>query len=155
MDLREQLANATKVAMRAKDTQRLSTLRLMAAAIKDREIALRGEAGAEASLSDADLTALLGKMIKQRQESARAYEEGGRVELAQKEQDEIALIQEFLPRQLAPAEVEAAIRGAIAATGATGLRDMGAVMAALRERHAGQMDFGAAGAAVKAQLMKG
>lgn len=153
MDLREKLADATKTAMRAKNTDRLSTLRLISAAIKDREIALRGEAGAEAKLADADITALLSKMIKQRQESARAYEEGGRVELAEKENDEIALIHEFLPRQLTPVEVEAAIDEAITATGATGLRDMGTVMAALRERHAGQMDFGQAGAALKARLM--
>lgn len=153
MDLRAKLSEATKVAMRAKDAPRLSTLRLISAAIKDREIALRSEAGADAQLSDAELTGLLARMIKQRQESARAYEEGGRLELAQKEQDEIALIQEFLPRQLDPAEADAAIDAAIAATGATSLRDMGAVMAELRTRHAGQMDFGAAGAALKTRLM--
>ncbi|AXC48600.1 GatB/YqeY domain-containing protein [Paracoccus suum] len=154
MDLRERLADETKVAMRARDAERLSTLRLMAAAIKDREIAHRGEAGVDSALTDADLSALLAKMIKQRQESARAYEEGGRLELAAKEQAEVALIQEFLPRQLDPAEVDAAIEAAIAATGATGLRDMGAAMNELRARHAGQMDFGKAGAALKARLMQ-
>lgn len=155
MDLRERLQAATKDAMRGREQQRLSALRLIAAAIKDREIALRGEKGQDAALSDADLTALLAKMIKQRQESARAYEEGGRLELAEKEQAEVALIQEFLPRQLTGAEADAAIAEAVAATGATGLRDMGAVMAELRARHAGQMDFAAVGPRVKARLMGG
>lgn len=155
MDLRERLQAATKDAMRAKETARLSALRLIGAAIKDREIALRGEKGQDAVLTDADLVALLAKMIKQRQESARAYEEGGRLELAEKEQAEIALIQEFLPRQLTEAETAAAIDGAVAATGATSLRDMGAVMAELRARHAGQMDFGAVGPRVKARLNAG
>ena len=100
-----------------------------------------------------DLVALLSRMVKQRQESARAYEEGGRLELAEREQAEIGVIQEFLPRQLSPAEVAAAIDRAVADLGATGVRDMGRVMGALRERHAGQMDFGAAGALVKARLM--
>ena len=99
MDLRERLSAETKAAMRSRDAPRLSTLRLIAAAIKDREIAMRGEPGAEPRLSDAELAALLGRMIKQRQESARAYEEGGRLELAEFEQREIALIQQFLPRQ--------------------------------------------------------
>lgn len=155
MDLRERLQAATKDAMRAKEAARLSALRLIGAAIKDREIALRGERGQDAVLTDADLTALLAKMIKQRQESARAYEEAGRLELAEKEQAEIALIQEFLPRQLTEAEAEAAVDAAIAAIGATSLRDMGAVMAELRARHAGQMDFGAVGPRVKARLMAG
>lgn len=154
MNLRERLGVETKVAMRARDAERLSTLRLIAAAIKDREIAHRSEAGGDSNLTDADLTALLGKMIKQRQESARAYEEGGRLELAAKEQAEVALIQEFLPRQLDEAEVTAAIEDAITATGATGLRDMGAAMNELRARHAGQMDFGKAGALLKARLMQ-
>lgn len=153
MDLRERLQAATRDAMRAKETARLSALRLIGAAIKDREIALRGEKGQDAVLTDADLTALLAKMIKQRQESARAYEEGGRLELAEKEQAEIALIQEFLPRQLTEAEAEAAIAEAVSATGATSLRDMGAVMAELRARYAGQMDFAAIGPRVKARLM--
>lgn len=155
MDLRDRLQAATKDAMRAKETARLSALRLIGAAIKDREIALRGEKGQDSVLTDADLTALLAKMIKQRQESARAYEEGGRLELAEKEQAEIALIQEFLPRQLTEAEAETAIADAVSATGATSLRDMGAVMAELRARHAGQMDFAAVGPRVKARLMGG
>lgn len=153
MDLRERLAEATKEAMRARDTQRLSTLRLVSAAIKDREIALRSEVGSDAVLGEGELYALLGKMLRQRQDSARAFEEAGRLELAERELAEMGYIQEFMPRQLGEAEVEAAIDAAIAATGATGLRDMGAVMAALRARHAGEIDFAAAGPRVKARLM--
>lgn len=152
MDLKERIGEATKQAMRAKDQLRLSTLRLIGAAIKDREIALRAEDGAP-HLSDADISALLSRMVKQRQESARAYEEGGRLELAQRETDEIAIVQEFLPRQLTEAEVAAAVEAIVAELGATSVRDTGRVMAALRERFAGQMDFGAAGARVKALLM--
>ncbi|WP_207101186.1 GatB/YqeY domain-containing protein [Paracoccus shandongensis] len=152
MDLRATLQAATKEAMKAKDSARLSTLRLIAAAIKDREIAARTGDG-EGTLGDADLIAILSKMVKQRQESARAYEEGGRLELAQKEEAEIGVIQEFLPRQLTEAETSAAIDAAIAALGATGIRDMGRVMAELRDRHAGQMDFGAVGPMVKARLL--
>ena len=153
MDLRERLAEATKEAMRARDTQRLSTLRLVTAAIRDREIALRSEVGSDAVLGESELYALLGKMLRQRQDSARAFEEAGRLELAERELAEMGYIQEFMPRQLGEAEVEAAIDSAIAATGATGLRDMGAVMAALRARHAGEIDFAAAGPRVKARLM--
>lgn len=152
MELRAKIQDATKEAMRARDQVRLSTLRLIGAAIKDREIALRGEAG-QAELAPEDITALLSRMVRQRQESARAYEEGGRLELAERETQEIAIIQEFLPRQLDPAEVAAAIDRAVADLGAASVRDMGRVMAALRERHAGQMDFGAAGALVKSRLM--
>ncbi|SHL74632.1 hypothetical protein SAMN05444389_101150 [Paracoccus solventivorans] len=152
MELRARIQDATKAAMKARDQLRLSTLRLIGAAIKDREIAARGEPG-EGQLTEDDLVALLSRMVKQRQESARAYEEGGRLELAEREQAEIGIIQEFLPRQLDPAEVAAAIDAVIAELGATGVRDMGRVMGALRERHAGQMDFGAAGALVKKRLM--
>lgn len=152
MELRARIQEATKEAMRAKDQLRLSTLRLIGAAIKDREIALRGEPG-EAALSDADITALLSKMVKQRQESARAYEEGGRLELAEREQQEVGIIQEFLPRQLSEAEIGSAVDGVIADLGASGVRDMGRVMGALRDRYAGQMDFGAVGALVKSRLM--
>lgn len=152
MDLRATLQAATKEAMKAKNSARLSTLRLITAAIKDREIAARTGDG-EGTLGDADLIAILSKMVKQRQESAKAYEEGGRLELAQKEEDEIAVIQEFLPRQLSEAETAAAIDAAIADLGATGIRDMGRVMAELRDRHAGQMDFGTVGPMVKARLL--
>lgn len=150
MALRDRLQTELKNAMKAREADRLSALRLINAAIKDREIAARGEGADE--LTDADLMAILGKMVKQRQESARIYEEGGRLELAEKELTEIRVIEEFLPRQLSPDEVETAITAAIAETGATGIRDMGRVMAALKARHTGQMDFAAAGAAIKARL---
>ncbi|MFT4013000.1 MAG: GatB/YqeY domain-containing protein [Paracoccus sp. (in: a-proteobacteria)] len=152
--LRARISADTKDAMKARDSARLSTLRLISAAIKDREIALRGEAGEEAALSDADLTAILSKMVKQRQESARAYEEGGRLELAEAEQDEILLIQGYLPRQLTEAETQEAVDRVVAELGAASVRDMGRVMAELRNRHAGQMNFGAVGPMVKERLMR-
>lgn len=148
MSLRDALQTALKEAMKAKAADRLSALRLINAAIKDREIALRGE-GSAGEVDDAAILAILGKMVKQRQESARAYEEGGRLELAEKEMAEIGVISEFLPRQLSDAEVAAAITAAIAETGATGLRDMGKVMAVLKGKFTGQMDFGAVGPRIK------
>lgn len=151
MDLRERIGAGLKEAMREKDAIRLSTLRLINAAIKDQDIAARGEGRSEA-VDEAAVLAILGKMVKQRQESARAYEEGGRLELAERERAEIAVIEGFLPRQLSATEVTAAIDAAVAETGATGLRDMGRVMASLKARHAGQMDFGAVGAMIKARL---
>jgi len=151
MDMRERINTALKDAMRAREADRLSTLRLINAAIKDREIALRGE-GEGAEVGEEAILAILGKMVKQRLESARAYEEGGRIELADKERAEIGVIEEFLPRQLSPAEVEAAISAAITELGAISVRDMGRVMAVLKTRHAGQMDFGRVGGAVKARL---
>jgi uncharacterized protein YqeY len=151
MDMRERINAALKDAMRAREADRLSTLRLINAAIKDREIAARSEAEGSDVGEDAIL-AILGKMVKQRIESARAYEEGGRIELADKERAEIRVIEEFLPRQLTENEVETAIAGAIAEVGASSLRDMGKVMSVLKSRHAGQMDFGKAGAQLKARL---
>ncbi len=151
MSLREFLQTALKEAMKARAVERLSTLRLINAAIKDREIANRGEAGA-AEVSEADILGILGKMVKQRQESARAYEEGGRLELAEKELNEIKVIGEFLPRQLDAGEVEAAIVAAISETGAASIRDMGKVMAVLKGKYTGQMDFGAVGPEVKGRL---
>ncbi len=151
MSLREQLQTQIKDAMKAKAADRLSALRMINAAIKDREIAGRSEAGV-VEVTDADILALLGKMVKQRQESARAYTDGGRAELAAKEVAEIAVIEEFLPQQLSGAEVEAAIAAAIAEAGATSIRDMGKVMAVLKGKYTGQMDFGAAGAVLKGRL---
>lgn len=148
MSLREQLQTALKEAMRAKAADRLSTLRLINAAIKDRDIASRGEGGPEAVGDDAIL-AIMGKMVKQRHESARAYQEGGRLELAEKELAEITVIEEFLPRQLTGDEVETAIKAAIAEAGATSIRDMGKVMAVLKGKYTGQMDFGRVGPKVK------
>jgi len=151
MTLRERLQTAMKEAMKAKEADRLSTVRLINAAIKDREIALRGEAEG-ATISDPDILAILGRMVKQRNESARAYEEGGRLELAAKELAEIVVINEFLPRQLGDDEVTAAITAAIAEAGAASIRDMGKVMAVLKGKYTGQMDFAAVGPRIKDML---
>jgi uncharacterized protein YqeY len=151
MTMRDRLQAAMKDAMRAKEAARLSTLRLINAAIKDRDIAVRGD-GQDQGVSDAEILGILGKMVKQRQESARAYEEGGRLELAEKELAEIGVIEEFLPRQLDAAEVSAAIAEAISEAGATSIRDMGKVMAVLKGRYTGQMDFGAVGPRIKDML---
>lgn len=149
MDMKAKIADALKVAMKEKAAARLSTLRLINAAIKDREIANRSD---NSDTSDADITAILSKMVKQRQESARAYEEAGRVELAEKERTEISVIEEFLPRQLSEEETAAAIDEAISSIGASSIRDMGRVMGALKEKYTGQMDFGAVGPLVKSRL---
>ncbi len=150
--MRNRVVDALKTAMKNKDAVRLSTLRLINAAIKDREIDLRGRGEEEAGVSDADVLGILGKMVKQRQESARAYEEGGRLELAEKELSEVAVIEEFLPRQLSEEETFAAIDAAIAEVGAASIRDMGKVMGVLKGKFTGQMDFGKAGPMVKARL---
>lgn len=152
MSLRERLQAALKDAMKARDADRLSTLRLINAALKDREIALRTERVDATEMGEADILAILGKLVKQRQESARAYEEGGRIDLAEKELAEVKVIEEFLPRQMDATETTAAIAAAIAEVGATGIRDMGKVMAILKTRHTGQMDFGAVGPMVKERL---
>jgi uncharacterized protein len=151
MTLRDRLSTALKDAMRAKEAERLSTLRLINAAIKDRDIAQRGEGG-EGLVSEDEITAILSKMVKQRHESARVYEEGGRLELAQKELEEITVIEEFLPRKLSDDEVSAAITAAIAEAGATSIREMGKVMAVLKGKYTGQMDFGAVGPKVRDML---
>lgn len=152
MTLRDRLTAALKDAMKSREADRTSTLRLINAAIKDRDIALRGEGGGDEGVSDTEIMAILGKMVKQRQESARMYEEGGRLELAEKELAEVRVIEEYLPRQLTGDEVAAAIAAVIADTGATGIRDMGRVMAALKARYTGQMDFGSVGPMVKDRL---
>lgn len=149
--LKDRITEAMKEAMRERRAEELGTLRLMTAAIKDREIAARGEGKGE-ELSDAEVLAVLGKMIKQRQDSARAYEEAGRLELADKERAEIAVIERFLPRQLDEAEMRKAIEEAIAATEAESVRDMGRVMGHLKQRYAGQMDFAQAGSLVREAL---
>ncbi|AQS47464.1 MULTISPECIES: GatB/YqeY domain-containing protein [Thioclava] len=152
MQMRDKIAAALKTAMKEKDQERLSTLRLVNAAIKDREIAMRAEGEGEGTVGDAEVLAIMGKMVKQRQESARAYEEGGRLELAEKEQAEIRVIEEFLPRQLTEDEVNAAIEAAIAKLGADSIRDMGRVMGELKGQYTGQMDFSKAGPMVKDRL---
>ncbi|SEL22043.1 hypothetical protein SAMN05443999_104114 [Roseovarius azorensis] len=151
MELRERVNQALKQAMKDKATRRLATLRLINAAIKDQEIAGRSADGVTA-VGDTEILAILAKMTKQRNESVRAYEEGGRLDLAEREREEIAVIEEFLPRQLDDAEILNAIDKAIADVGATSIRDMGKIMGKLKERHAGQMDFGAVGPQVKARL---
>lgn len=151
MSLRDQLQTALKEAMKAKQAERLSTLRLINAAIKDRDIANRGDGG-EGMITDGDILAVLGRMVKQRQESARIYEEGGRLELAEKELAEVKVIEEYLPRQLDTAEVDAAIAAAVVEAGATSIRDMGKVMAVLKGKYTGQMDFSAVGPMVKGKL---
>ena len=151
MALRDKLQTALKDAMRAKAVDRLSALRLINAAIKDREIATRVD-GETTPVNDDDILSILGKMVKQRQESAHAYEEGGRLELAEKELSEILVIGEFLPRQLDDSEVTAAIADAIAAFSATSIRDIGKVMAELKGKYTGQMDFSAVGPRVKNML---
>jgi uncharacterized protein YqeY len=149
--LRARLSSELKDAMKQKDACRLSTLRLINAAIKDRDIALRGE-GQEDGAGDDEILQILGKMVKQRNESVRAYEEGGRLEMAEQERAEIAVIEDFLPRQLDEGEIAAAIDAAIAGTGATSIRDMGKVMGDLKSRYAGQMDFARVGPMVKDRL---
>ena len=148
--LRDQLATQLKEAMKAKDSERLSTVRLIQAAIKDRDIANRGTGKEQAS--DDEILQILAKMVKQRDESAKIYEENSRPELAAKERAEIIVIQDFMPKQLSDSEVRANISAIIAETGAAGAKDMGKVMAALKERYAGQMDFAKASATVKELL---
>ena len=152
MRLRTRITEALKTAMREKDATRLSTLRLISAAIKDQDIAARAKGNAD-GVGEAEVLAILGKMVKQRQESARAYEEGGRLELAEKEREEIGVIEDFLPRQLSDDEVAKAVSDAITATGADGIRDMGRVMGALKAKYTGQMDFGAVGPQVRDRLV--
>jgi uncharacterized protein len=151
MDMRTTINAALKQAMKDKAVARLSTLRLINAAIKDKEIATRGT-DREETVSDGDILAILGKMTKQRQESARVYEEGSRLDLAERELEEITVIEEFLPRQLDTDEVATAIRKAVENTGARSIRDMGKVMGELKGKYTGQMDFGKVGPMVKDQL---
>ena len=151
MDLRASIMAATKQAMKDKAANRLSTLRLISAAIKDRDIAARAE-GNDAGVGDDELLAILGKMTRQRSESAKTYEEAGRIDLAERELEEITVIEEFLPRQLDDDEVDAAIDTAITTVGAASIRDMGKVMGELKGKYTGQMDFGSVGAKVKGKL---
>ena len=151
MELRARINANLKEAIKAKDSVRVSTLRLINAAIKDREIAARG-GDEDPGVSDTDILTILGKMVKQRQESVRAYEEGGRLELAESEQAEIAVLEDFLPKQLDEDEVAAAIDNAIKATKAESIRDMGKVMGVLKEKFTGQIDFGRVGPLVKDRL---
>jgi len=148
--LRDEINAALKEAMKAQDKRRLGTLRLISAALKDRDIEQRGLG--KDPLTDDELRALLAKMVKQREESAKIYDEGGRPELAAQEREEIVHIQAFLPKQLSEADTKAAIAAVIGEIGAKGIKDMGRTMAVLKERHAGAIDFGKASAWVKDAL---
>ena len=150
--LRERLREELKLATLARDQHKLSTLRLILAALKDRDIAARGN-GQTDGVSDDDILQLLTKMVKQRRESIRLYEQGGRIDLAGREAEEIAIIEPFLPSQLTDDETAAAITEVIADVGAKGLKDMGPTMAALKERYAGRMDFSKVGLLVKERLV--
>ena len=149
--IRKRLMEAQKEAMREREAKRLSTLRLVNAAIKDRDIAARSTDGAD-GVSDADIMGILAKMIKQRQDSSKMFEEAGRIELAEGERAEIKVIEEFLPKQLSESEVQAAIEAVVTEVGASSIRDMGKIMGVLKSKYTGQMDFGKVGAAVKAAL---
>jgi uncharacterized protein YqeY len=149
--IRERFAGDLKDAIKARDAARVSTLRLVTAAVKDRDIAARTSDSAE-GVPDSEILAILAKMIRQRQESAGVYEQAGRLDLAGQERAEIAILREYLPKQLSEREVDAAVAAAIATTGASSIRDMGKVMALLKERHTGAMDFARAGAAIKQAL---
>jgi uncharacterized protein YqeY len=148
--LRDDINNAVKEAMKAKDERKLSTLRMVNSTIKNADIEARGQG--KPPLSDGDLLGVLQKMIKQRQESVALYEKGGREELAAQERAEIAVISGYLPKQMYDDDIKAAIAAAIAETGASGIKDMGKVIGLLKAKYAGQMDFGKASGLVKAAL---
>jgi uncharacterized protein YqeY len=149
--MRDKITAAMKTAMLDREADRLATLRLINAAIKDRDIAMRGEGNAE-GVNDEAILGILAKMVKQRQDSAQQYESAGRKDLACRERFEIKVIGEFLPKQLSEEEVRAAVQKAINSVGAESIRDMGRVMGVLKSNYAGQMDFGKAGGAVKQLL---
>ena len=146
--LRARLGEALKSAMKAKDARRVSTLRLILAALKDRDIAARGEGNAE-GIADENILNMLVTMMRQRRDSIAYYKKGGRDDLVRQEQEETEIIQDFLPTQLDEREMEAASREMIAEVGAKGLKDMGRIMAALKARYAGRMDFGKASGIIK------
>lgn len=153
MMLRDDINNAVKDAMRAKDERKLSTLRMVNATLKNADIEARGQG--KPPLADGDILGVLQKMIKQRQESVELYEKGGRDELAAQERAEIEVISGYLPQQMSESDMKAAIAAAVAETGAAGVKDMGKVIGALKAKHAGQMDFGKASGWVKAALSGG
>ncbi len=151
--MRERINEAVKSAMKSGDKARLSTLRLVTAALKDRELGIgQGAPAGGGALSEADIVAVLQKMVKQRRDSIEQYTAGGRPDLADKEQAEIVVLEEYLPKMMDEAATRAAIATLIAETGAAGPKDMGKVMGALKQKFAGQMDFGKASAWVKEVL---
>ena len=150
--LREQIDTALKSSMKARDEKlRVATLRLIMAAIKDRDIAARAEDRCDGA-SEEEILAILTKMVKQREDSAAAYEKGCRPDLAEQERSEIEVVKEFMPRQMSEEEIGIAVAEAIQTTGAVGLKDMGKTMGLLKERYAGSMDFGVAGSLMKKAL---
>jgi uncharacterized protein len=148
--LREAVSDALKIAMKSRDAARVSALRMISAAFKDRDILARGQGAGSAS--DEELLATLAKMIRQWEESAAAFEGGGRPELAAKERAEIEVIRGFMPKPMSEDEARAAVEAAITETGAASVKDMGKVMAYLKERYAGKLDFSKASALVKGRL---
>ena len=149
--LRTEIRDALKAALKARDERRISTVRLILAALKDRDIAARGAGGRE-EITDDEILNLLQTMIKQRRESIALYQQGNRQDLVDQETQEIAVIEDFLPKQLSEKEMTQAVKDTIASLNATTIKDMGRTMAALKERYAGQMDFAKASAIVKQQL---
>ena len=152
MGLRDDVSAALKEAMKSGDKKKLGTIRLMQAAIKDKDINSRTDGHDSALTPESGLVDVFARMVKQRQDSVAAYDQGGRPELAQNERDEIAVIQSFMPKQMSEEEAKAAAAAVIASLGASGIKDMGKVMAELKLRHAGQMDMAKAGAIVKSLL---
>jgi hypothetical protein len=150
--MRERIAAALKESVRAEDACRTATLRLLLAALKDRDLAARNEECAPDADDEAEVIALLTQMMRQRLESAQAYEEGGRLELAERERAEVAVIREFLPKPMTSTEVKAAVDAAIAETHATSIRDMGKVVGALKARYPGRIDFARLGPQVRSAL---
>ncbi len=147
--MRERFTSDLKAAMKAGDKRRVETIRMVTAALKDKDIEARGQSKA---VGDEDILALLQKMVKSRQESLDIYEKAGRMDLAQQEREEIEIIRSYLPQPLSPDEVDRAIAEAIAETGAASVKEMGKVIGVLKGKHAGRMDFAAASALVKAKL---
>jgi uncharacterized protein len=152
MALREQLNDDMKTAMKAGDKRKLATIRLMSAAIKAKDIDARTDGHDSEKLPDAALLDVFAKMVKQRQDSIAAFEQGGRMELAQQEREEMQIIQSYMPKQLSDEEAKLAIQGVIAAVGATSVKDMGKVMTELKAKFSGQIDMGKAGGVVKGLL---
>lgn len=149
--LRDELTTSMKEAMRAKEARKLSTVRLILAAIKEKDIEMRGVDAGDRD-DDAIITDILSKMVKQRRDSIKAYEEGGRCELAEREKEEISIIEEFLPKQMSDDEIKAAAETVVAELGAEGLKDIGRCMGALKSKYAGQMDFAKASVTIKGML---
>jgi hypothetical protein len=147
--MREEFNTQLKTAMKAGDKRRVATIRMINAALKDKDIEARGQGK---TVADDEILGLLQKLIKSRQESAEIYEKAGRLDLSTQEREEIAIIQSFLPQALSPAEIDAAIAAAIAEAGATSIKEMGKVIGLLKGKYAGRMDFAVASAAVKAKL---